>query len=239
MRKTFTLLLCSILLFTVEIAVGAELPIDKSDKLVPGLVSVQFDKTAASPGEEVGLKIVIRDDKNAMYVSQTIELDAPAEAGTAYKTEGYSRWVKNPVLSERKIGNGYIEETWIGSIKAPSYPGLWKGYRIDFGDLAGNRVQFITNGDNTCTLKYTQLGFYQTNLPCTFMLNLTVSGNVLNERVTIPAFNQIEELQKNIRELNNLVLVLKGQVAKASGESQKLQTQIKKICSAKPKPKGC
>ena len=253
MRKIFLAILSGLVFLIPSISFGADVPIDKSDKLVPGLVSVQFDKATATPGEEVGLTLVIRDDKNAMYVSSTIELEAPADAGTAYKIEGYSQWIKRPVLVERKIGSGYIEETWIGSIKAPSYPGLWKGKRVDFGDLAGNGVQFITTGDNTCGLRYTQLGFYQTNLPCTFKLNLTISGTATNQSVIIPAFSQIEVLKNNVNELNALIIEQKVQLAKtnetimglnrqlnkALGDTQKIQAQLKKVCAAKPKPKGC
>jgi hypothetical protein len=253
MKKVLLAVAFVLALLTPSTSVGAEIPVDKSDKLIPGLVSVQLGKSVATSGEEVSVTFVIRDDKNAMYISPTIELEAPADAGTAYKIEGFSQWLKVPTLTERKIGDGYVEETWIGSIKAPSYPGLWKGYRVDFGDLAGNRIQFITNGDNTCTFKYPREGIYETNLACIFKLNLTISGSATNQSVVIPEFSQIESFKKSVSELNELIIGQKVQLAKANklilglnrqlikvqSDNQRIQSQLKKVCSIKPKPKGC
>lgn len=139
-----------------------------------------LENPTAIAGSILGVVMVIRDDKNETRGLTTIEFRAPDGAGTIQQYEGYNNWNSNPVLVSRIIGDGYIEDTWRGTIKVPSLSGLWKGYRVDFADIAGNSVQFMsTAGSCTNVGKYkypNQARGAFDNLPCTYNLDLLVTN---------------------------------------------------------------
>ena len=125
-------------------------PLDVTDNYSPALVSVALENSTAVAGSILGIVMVTRDDKNETRGLTTIEFRAPDGAGTIQQYEGYNNWNSGPVLVSRVIGDGYVEDTWRRTIKVPSLSGLWRGYRVDFADIAGNSVQFMSTA-GSCT----------------------------------------------------------------------------------------
>jgi hypothetical protein len=143
--KKLILFFCSLFLvvgFTPAIAAEPEVPLDKSDNQAPVLISFNFDYSDAQAGSELGLTLVMRDDKNQMVGLYGLSFSAPSGAGTLQKEEG--RYLFDPrrqKLVSRVLGPGYIEETWRVKLKVPSLVGQWTALGIGIRDFAGN------NGD--------------------------------------------------------------------------------------------
>ena len=132
------------LIFSQTIAFSSipEVKLDKSDNQPPVLVSFNFDYLDAQAGSELGLTLVMRDDKNQMAGLNGMTFSAPSGAGTLQKEEGrYSFDPRRQNLVSRVIGPGYIEETWRVKLKVPSLVGQWTALGIsirDFGENIGN-----------------------------------------------------------------------------------------------------
>ena len=144
--RIFSVLILTIwsLIFSQTIAFSSipEVKLDKSDNQPPVLVSFNFDYLDAQAGSELGLTLVMRDDKNQMFGLNAMTFSAPSGAGTLQKEEG--RYYSDPRrqnLVSRVIGSGYIEETWRVKLKVPSLVGQWTALGIsirDFGENIGN-----------------------------------------------------------------------------------------------------
>jgi hypothetical protein len=127
---------------TIALASIPEVKLDKSDNQPPVLVSFNFDYLEAQAGSELGLTLVMRDDKNQMVGLNGLTFSAPSGAGTLQKEEG--RYLFDPrsqKLVSRVLGPGYIEETWRVKLKVPSLVGQWTALGIGIRDFGGN------NGD--------------------------------------------------------------------------------------------
>ena len=127
---------------TIALASIPEVKLDKSDNQPPVLVSFNFDYLEAQAGSELGLTLVMRDDKNQMVGLNGLTFSAPSGAGTLQKEEG--RYLFDPRIQKlvsRVLGPGYIEETWRVKLKVPSLVGQWTALGIsirDFGENIGN-----------------------------------------------------------------------------------------------------
>ena len=143
--KKLILLFCSLFLvvgFTPAIAGEPEVLLDKSDNQAPVLVSFSFDYLDAQAGSELGLTLVMRDDKNQMVGLYGLAFSAPSGAGTLQKDEGnFGFDPRRQKLLSRVLGAGYIEETWRVKLKVPSLVGQWTALGISIRDFGGN------NGD--------------------------------------------------------------------------------------------
>jgi hypothetical protein len=150
--RIFSILILTIwsLILSQAIAFSSipEVKLDKSDNQPPVLVSFNFDYLDAQAGSELGLTLVMRDDKNQMAGLNGLTFSAPSGAGTLQKEEG--RYLFDPrrqKLVSRVIGLGYIEETWRVKLKVPSLVGQWTALGIsirDFGENIGNLSAVIT-----------------------------------------------------------------------------------------------
>ena len=127
---------------TIAFSSIPEVKLDKSDNQPPVLVSFNFDYLDAQAGSELGLTLVMRDDKNQMAGLNGMTFSAPSGAGTLQKEEGrYFFDPRRQNLISRVIGPGYIEETWRVKLKVPSLVGQWTALGIsirDFGENIGN-----------------------------------------------------------------------------------------------------
>jgi hypothetical protein len=185
------------------------LPLDTSDNQSPALISATLENSTASANSANSIILVIKDDKNSMFVGHAPEFEAPPGTGTVYINEGFESLIAPPeLISRTKLIDG-IQETWKIRIKVPSVVGIWKGYRVDFMDLAKNSVQFINKSPDTCSnsLRYKYPNPSAGTLDstaCAFNLKLTVtpevSGNIA--KVTSPEYEvALQQLETNKKAL--------------------------------------
>jgi hypothetical protein len=233
----------------MAIADVQKVPLDRSDNRSPNLVSFSFDSLTAPAGSKLGVPVVIRDDKNETYLS-TLRWSAPSDAGTLEVREGEIVFVPGTLLS-RIIGSGYVEDTWQTTITVPSFVGTWTLFNMFFYDVAGNGTGMSMTSDNCLNINQSHFpnkGSFP-DLPCSYTKTLTVTKEVPLPATAAPAptptptgtantmktptpsevlFTALSSLEK-----------LKSQNAMLIKQLNLLNAKLSKICTTKPKPKGC
>ena len=143
-KHLFLLALVFGLVFSIP-ASGNAADIDKTDNKAPILVSLQIEKSNLVFNEITKIKLIIRDDKNDIGGSIYIQFQSPSDAPGSLKPyvfftasgKGYNSSVKE---------NNYIEYTYLISVKAPEWPGVYTAFQIFMlEDSNGNKSAFYLN----------------------------------------------------------------------------------------------
>ena len=162
---------------------GNAADVDKTDNKAPILVSLQIEKSSLVLNEITKIKLIIRDDKNDMGGSIYIQFQSPNDAPGSLRPYVFFSTSGKSYNSSKKENN-YIEYTYLISVKAPEWSGVYTAFQIFMlEDSNGNKSAFNLNqkcGNVNAAANPQALAFPEVIPECN--INFTVRDLTLAEK---------------------------------------------------------
>jgi hypothetical protein len=126
---------------------------------------VELSSFTFAVGEEIGVTLKYRDNKNSMYESTNgfygdIWWTSDSPISTLQRDEGHHNFIKPWSLISQTVTPEYVEETWFATVKAPSGFGRWRLGMVIIDDKVKNYS--IYRFDNSLwgyQAPYSEVGF--------------------------------------------------------------------------------
>jgi hypothetical protein len=191
MNRIFLAVISVSILFSTAIEASANpvaLPVNTLDNKSPILISLTISGSNFAVGDEIGVTLKYKDDKNSMYQSTNgfygdLIWTSDSPIGTEQQLEGSHNFVKSWSLVSQTIGTDSVEETWYATVKAPNTFGQWRIGMVIIDDLVKNySIYRFESSKFQYAPPYSEVGFAFT--PTTPLINATyaVSQQLTTEK---------------------------------------------------------
>ncbi len=191
MNRIFFAVISFSILFSTAIEASANpvvLPVNTLDNKSPILISLTISGSNFAVGDEIGVTLKYKDDKNSMYQSTNgfygdLIWTSDSPIGTEQQLEGSHNFVKSWSLVSQTLGTDSVEETWYATVKAPTTFGQWRIGMVIIDDLVKNySIYRFESSKFQYAPPYSEVGFAFT--PTTPLINATyaVSQQLTTEK---------------------------------------------------------